>query len=86
MSDKIEVTGIEIKINSKKIKINIEDAWELKRELDKLLHTEPYPTPYPNPVLFLPYGPYVPYEVRPYEITWGSHTGDPLPEPTITIC
>ncbi len=47
MSDKIEVTGIEIKINGKKISINIEDAWELKRELDKLLHVESVPYPYP---------------------------------------
>ncbi len=75
MSDKIEITGIEIKINGKKIKINIEDAWELKRELDKLLHVEsvPYPYPvYPNPIA--PYIPYVPY-TEPYIYpTWGNGT------------
>ncbi|KKN49031.1 hypothetical protein LCGC14_0646720 [marine sediment metagenome] len=83
MSDKIEVTGIEIKINGNKATLNIEDAWELKRELDKLLHAEsvPYPYPvYPGPVSPLEW-----FVAKPY-MTWGSHTGDPLPDPSITIC
>lgn len=69
MADKIEVTGIEIKINGKKVMLSVEDAWGLKRELDKLLHTESVPYPYPWPVSpFTPYIPYVPYttDTRPY--------------------
>ena len=68
MSDKIEITGIEITINGKKFTLHIEDAWELKRELDKLLHTESVPYPWPvEPIP--PYVPYVPY----YETTWGNN-------------
>ena len=74
MLDEIKVTGLEIKIDGKKRTLSIEKAWELKRELDKLLHTEPYPTPYPNPVPFLPYIPYVPY-TEPYTYpTWCNGT------------
>lgn len=47
MSDKIEITGLEIKIDGKPALLSIEDAWELKRELDKLLHAESIPCPYP---------------------------------------
>ena len=75
MSDEIKVTGLEIKIDGKKRTLSIEKAWELKRELYKMLHTEsvPYPYPvYPNPVL--PYVPYVPY-TEPY-ITWGNGNSD----------
>jgi len=71
MSDKIEITGIKVKINGNKATLSIEEAWELKRELDKLLHTESAPYPYPWPVdPILPYVPYVPY----YETTWGDGT------------
>ena len=63
MADKIEVTGIKIKINGNKATLSIEEAWRLKRELDKLLHTES--VPYPYLVYPGPYIPYVPY-TEPY--------------------
>ena len=73
MPDKIEITGIEIKINDKKVTLSTEDAWQLKRELDKLLHTQSLPCPCPWPVEPIsPYVPYVPY-AEPY-ITWDSGT------------
>ncbi len=57
MSDEIKVIGLEIKVDGKKLTLSIEKAWELKRELDKLLRVEPFP--------FLPYVPLVPY-TEPY--------------------
>ena len=74
MSNEIKVIGLEIKVDGKKLTLSIEKAWELKRELDKMLHVEPYPTPYPNPVPILPYAPYVPY-TEPWA-TWSDSISD----------
>lgn len=73
MSDKIEVTGIELKINGKKYVLKVEAAWGLKRALDEMLRTESVPYPYP---VYPPVAPIQPSIQNPYEPQWDYTTSD----------
>jgi len=67
----IKVTGINIKVKGQSLALTVEEAWELKRELDGLLEVKMYQPWVPYHVHHIHHYP-LPTFTRPYEITCGG--------------